>query len=96
MLGIVLWVLLGITMPAWSAEEAASNPASQEVQGEFFEVSPAPVVVWGRKITTLRGSYENYSPADRAAAAVKRILAIPVATEYKIEAIDGSEGKYTG
>ncbi|MEJ2691382.1 MAG: mechanosensitive ion channel family protein, partial [Deltaproteobacteria bacterium] len=26
----------------------------------------------------------------------KRILAIPVATEYKIEAIDGSEGKYTG
>jgi len=93
---VALCVLLGAARHSWPAETVASRPAFPEGQGEFSTVAPAPVVVWGREITVFRAPYERFSPADRAAVAVERILAIPVAAEYTIEAIDATEGAYTG
>lgn len=93
---MVLCLLLGEAGQAWSAETVSDSQTFAPDRGEFINPPSAPVVVWGRVIAVFRGPYENYSPAERAAVVEKQILAIPVAVEYKIEAIDGSEGKYTG
>lgn len=60
-------------------------------------VQYAPIVVWNREITQLRAPYENISAEQRAKGAIERILDIPSGqADYKVEAIDGTLGKYSG
>jgi small-conductance mechanosensitive channel len=57
----------------------------------------APLIFWNRDITFLRAHYEQLSPAERAANAVARFEALPEeATEWRVEAIEISAGRYPG
>lgn len=60
-------------------------------------VESSPVVVWNREITRFRAAYDDFSAEQRAKGAVARILEIPSGkADYKIEAIDGTLGRYSG
>lgn len=60
-------------------------------------VESAAVVVWNREITRFRAAYEHISAAQRAKRAAERALEIPSGkAEYKVEAIDGTMGEYSG
>lgn len=60
-------------------------------------VESSPVIVWNREITRFRADYEDFTVAQRAKGAIERIIEIPSGkAEYKIEAIDGSLGRYSG
>jgi small-conductance mechanosensitive channel len=60
-------------------------------------VESVAVVVWNREITRFRAAYEHISAAQRAKGAAEHILEIPSGkAEYKIEAIDGTMGSYSG
>ena len=92
---VVRYILLGtmlllILSPVLSAAQTGAKQALQMTE-------PVPVIVWNREITQLRAPFEQLSPEQRAAIVVEHILEIPSGqTDYKVEAIDGTLGKYTG
>lgn len=80
-----LFGLLSFPVLSFSASEAIAPAES------------AAVVVWNREITRFRAAYEDVSAAQRAAGAIERILEIPSGkAEYKIDAVDGTLGQYSG
>ena len=75
-------------------------PGLSAAASEALAIAPVeswPVVVWNREITQFRAAYEDFSAEQRAKGAVARILEIPSGKAgYKIEAIDGTMGQYSG
>lgn len=90
----VLRTLAALMLLAPFPLPGAAEPVTKAA---FVAVSPARVTVWNREIVQLRSPFEHFSPEQRAAIVMDRILAIPAEEEaYKVEAIPGSLGKYTG
>lgn len=83
-------VLLGICIcPAFSI--AASAEAG------IMPLDGWPVMVWNREITRFRAPYEDISAEQRAKKASERILEIPPGkADYRVVAIDGTLGEYSG
>jgi small-conductance mechanosensitive channel len=76
---------------------AGFTPEAQAVPPGATVYDPAPVKVWNREITVFRGAYEGMLPEQRAARVTANILQIPSGQSlYKVEAKDGSIGKYSG
>lgn len=80
---LMSWPLLGTAEPVTKAAFGADKPGL--------------VTVWNREIVQLRAPFEQFTPEQRAVSVIERILAIPGGQkEYKVEAVPGTLGSYTG
>lgn len=82
LIGIVL--VLGTSMPVMA-----------EVSEDIGEPA-ADVSIWGVHIITLRATFRDFSPAERAEIVIQRIHDIPLASEYDVSQVRSTEGEYIG
>ena len=79
-----------LTVPAIQYLPAAETPSAGNV------VEEAPLVVWNRTIFVFRSSFEQRSPAQRAAAAKQRIEGLPEVGHWTIETRPAMVGPVRG
>lgn len=91
---LLRWLLV-----LWCAASAAGALAEDQEKPLHESLSAeqhASVDLWGMHITTIRSQYRQRSPKDRAKAAVERIRAIPVASQYDLSINIVQEQNYQG
>src|SRR5262245_12137235 len=78
------------------AVQAIQNLPAAETPSAARLVEEAPLVVWNRTIFVFRSSFEQRSPAQRAAAAQERIEALPEVGPWTIETRPAMVGAVSG
>jgi small-conductance mechanosensitive channel len=85
-------VFLLLTSLTYADEPLLPNTGS-DATAEISLQQAAPLIVWNRTITVFRTAYKEKSPAQRAAAAAKRIEDLPeIAEDWKLEATEVTGG----
>jgi small-conductance mechanosensitive channel len=76
--------------------QAIQNLPAAETPSPAGVVEEAPLVVWNRTIFVFRSSFEQRSPAQRAAAAKERIEALPEVASWTVETRPTIVGSVSG
>jgi small-conductance mechanosensitive channel len=92
---LVLFGLFATFAAAADAPPAGAEPNAQETA--FTPADGAPIVVWNRKVATLRMPFGGLTPAQRAEAAERRIAGVldtmrPEQLSSAWVSMDGAEG----